>query len=477
MKKITLLLLFLTVSLGYSQVVLENFETPLPGEALKVKDGMAVNVVSDPEAMGTRGQVLQLITAAAGQPWQQAELYLQGEWIDLTSSKIVSVDVYSDPPLSFLARVTDGTGPDGATAKNHPGGGWQTIDFDFSLIYDGKGPANGLYEGIWFFPLWGDEGNTNAWCSGCGENNALATTTYVDNITAFGATAPATCTDGIQNQGETGIDCGGPCDACITDAPNPTTPNAEVFAILESVQDTGGFTNFWALADFFGENEGEIDVDQTAGVDKALKMDFSVAGWGGGIDGTTTVDVSSYGWLHFDYYVPNIAPGSLGHQIKFVLIDNDNESDYVIAPAGGDAVIAFDSWVSVDIPLSTYVGKGFNTSALRQFKIGSDSDLNTTLAYFDNMYFSVNQGTLGTEDFSKAKFNVYPNPSQDSWTVRTENVNMSSIKVFDVLGKRVLSLTPNANEAKIDGSSLKSGLYFAQIKTETGINSLKLVKK
>ncbi|MDQ3193108.1 MAG: CUB domain-containing protein [Bacteroidota bacterium] len=24
----------------------------------------------------------------------------------------------------------------------------------------------------------------------------------------------ATCTDGIQNQGETGIDCGGPCPAC-----------------------------------------------------------------------------------------------------------------------------------------------------------------------------------------------------------------------------------------------------------------------
>ncbi len=27
-------------------------------------------------------------------------------------------------------------------------------------------------------------------------------------------TACATCTDGIQNQGETGVDCGGPCTAC-----------------------------------------------------------------------------------------------------------------------------------------------------------------------------------------------------------------------------------------------------------------------
>ena len=29
-------------------------------------------------------------------------------------------------------------------------------------------------------------------------------------------TATATCSDGIQNQGETGIDCGGPCTACAS---------------------------------------------------------------------------------------------------------------------------------------------------------------------------------------------------------------------------------------------------------------------
>jgi hypothetical protein len=31
------------------------------------------------------------------------------------------------------------------------------------------------------------------------------------------ATPAATCSDGIQNQGETGIDCGGPCTACAED--------------------------------------------------------------------------------------------------------------------------------------------------------------------------------------------------------------------------------------------------------------------
>ncbi len=37
------------------------------------------------------------------------------------------------------------------------------------------------------------------------------------NSTACGSTPPAaTCSDGIQNQGETGVDCGGPCSACST---------------------------------------------------------------------------------------------------------------------------------------------------------------------------------------------------------------------------------------------------------------------
>jgi len=96
--------------------------------------------------------------------------------------------------------------------------------------------------------------------------------------------------------------------------------------------------------------------------------------------------------------------------------------------------------------------------------------------YIDNVYFSKTSFVLGTEDLELASFSAYPNPTQDSWTVRTENSNMSSIKVFDILGKTVLSLAPNASETVIDGSTLKSGLYFAQIKTEAGINSIKLIK-
>lgn len=85
--------------------------------------------------------------------------------------------------------------------------------------------------------------------------------------------------------------------------------------------------------------------------------------------------------------------------------------------------------------------------------------------------------TLATKNFEIAGLNVYPNPAQDSWTVKTKNIKMSSIEVFDMLGKQVISLKPETTEATINASQLKSGLYFAKINTADGSTSLKLVRE
>jgi hypothetical protein len=37
-----------------------------------------------------------------------------------------------------------------------------------------------------------------------------------------------TCSDGIQNGNETGIDCGGECKSCLDLPPTPTKPNNTV---------------------------------------------------------------------------------------------------------------------------------------------------------------------------------------------------------------------------------------------------------
>ena len=84
--------------------------------------------------------------------------------------------------------------------------------------------------------------------------------------------------------------------------------------------------------------------------------------------------------------------------------------------------------------------------------------------------------TLGLDDLNAAKFNVYPNPSNNVWNIQTNNTIINSVQVFDMLGKQVLSLNPRSAEAQIDASTLNIGLYFVRIESNSGIKTIKLIK-
>ena len=77
--------------------LLEDFETALPAGALVGDAGMATTpeVVADPATGGTNGNVLKIVTSAAGFVYQNAQLFFQGDHLDLTTEdKVVTVDVY-----------------------------------------------------------------------------------------------------------------------------------------------------------------------------------------------------------------------------------------------------------------------------------------------------------------------------------------------------------------------------------------------
>jgi hypothetical protein len=57
------------------------------------------------------------------------------------------------------------------------------------------------------------------------------------------------------------------------------------------------------------------------------------------------------------------------------------------------------------------------------------------------------------------------------------NEAINSIQVYDILGKVVLTMNPNANEAQIDASGLNTGLYFAKVNSAVGSKTIKLIKK
>lgn len=180
------------------------------------------------------------------------------------------------------------------------------------------------------------------------------------------------------------------------------------------------------------------------------------------------IDASSFTRLHVDVYIEaGTDLTSSVFNLKFVQQPGGGALEINLNIGSSPALVA-GSWMQIDVPV--------NLSGFTGFKeFGITSNLGNKL-WYDNLYAHKNT-TLATKDFEIAGLKVYPNPTQDNWTVKTQNIKMSSIQVFDILGKNVLSITPNATEAKIDASRLKSGLYFAKINTIGGSSSLKLVKK
>jgi hypothetical protein len=250
-------------------------------------------------------------------------------------------------------------------------------------------------------------------------------------------------------------------------APTPVTPGLEVLSIYG---DTGGFTNVWTPDYSFGSNVGTPDLDPTSGVNEAIKMNFAVAGYGQGTNAVT--DISAYQWVHFDYFAD-----SNSNEIRFILIGNTGtvtEYNYELTTAGSNGTLVQGSWQSINVPLSFFEGLGFDKTTFFQFKLGTSSDLVSDIVYFDNIYFSVNE-PLGTTTFDQKSFAVYPNPSHTDWNI-TSGQNITSVQLFDISGKQIKTLQPNDLNAVIDASALSSGMYFANVITEGGSKTIKLVK-
>lgn len=247
-------------------------------------------------------------------------------------------------------------------------------------------------------------------------------------------------------------------------APNPNVPDDEVLSIYS---DTGGFTNVWTPDYSFGAYVLEADLDPGSTANFAIKMDFNEQGYGQGTDGIT--DISNYNYLHLDYYT------GYATQMRIILIENDggNVNEYYYELPTNEP-FTYESWTSVDIDLSFYENQGFNKEFFFQYKIGTESNLDPGIVWYDNLYFHQNVLEIGA--FNKDKTLVFPNPAKGFWQIQSQNHFMDSIEVYDVLGKLVRVSKPNNNQATITAEGLTAGLYFAHITTENGVQVQRLLK-
>jgi spore maturation protein CgeB len=52
--------------------------------------------------------------------------------------------------------------------------------------------------------------------------------------------------------------------------------------------------------------------------------------------------------------------------------------------------------------------------------------------------------------------------------------NIESVRVFDVLGKEVMHVTPLSNAVNIDATKLRDGVYFARI---NDVKTVRIIKQ
>ena len=83
----------------------------------------------------------------------------------------------------------------------------------------------------------------------------------------------------------------------------------------------------------------------------------------------------------------------------------------------------------------------------------------------------------GVDDLAKNELSIFPNPTNNIVNVSGLE-NAQQLTLLDVTGKVVYNNTSiSANNITIDISAASKGLYFLQIKTDSGIESYKIVKQ
>lgn len=438
MKKITLIITLLTMSFGYSQ----NFPfTFTPANELMAGDSnAATSIVDDPS--DSNNDVLQVIGAGGGDScWDNAQIVF-GNAIDLSSADAM------DRTITFRIQATTGSNDVrgmGLQFSDASSGGNLDVRYDLDLTTGG---------------------GVNTWYNMSLEVPQQTGRTFGKFVVFVD----------MQAQSASGDPCNGLVNTYLFDD------------FAGGTFSTGPSPMYVLPVDFSDEFNHAMTGDSGAGASIITDPD----------DGTNKVlQIVGNGsaWDNAQVTFPNPLDlsddnnNTMRFRMRSTTADVSEVNKHIVKfenpTSGGDVQVVFSTvgqnWTDVkaDFPggLSSYgkivimVDWGNNTADPDQ------SSADQTETYLVDDIMAPGATVLSIDDFKVNKLQVYPNPTQSSWNISTQSQKIEAIEVFDVLGKKVWSVSPNTTETQIDGTNLKSGLYFAQIKTPNNIESIKLVKK
>lgn len=274
-----------------------------------------------------------------------------------------------------------------------------------------------------------------------------------------------TCTDGIQNGTETGVDCGGSCTACLTQINLPITFQ--------------GSTTNYTVTDF-GGNVSTLLVDPTNAsnmVTRSVKTS-GAATWAGTTMSTPSgfSSVIPFTVSNRKVYVNVWSPDAgIPVRLKVEVVGNPTQSceTQTNTTVVGWQMMEFD--FNNQAPSTAAFNQAFNFNMMSIFfNFGTDgATAGEKTYYFDNVSYAA---PLAVTSFDEVKINMYPNPVSTSLTINSKE-KLDTLSVYNVIGQEVLNLKVNATNAVLNVSNLQNGIYIVKAISEGKVSTSKFIKE
>ncbi|MDF1696117.1 MAG: zinc-dependent metalloprotease [Saprospiraceae bacterium] len=341
--------------------------------------------------------------------------------------------------------------------------------------------------------------------------------TETKNFCAGGGSGP-TCTDGVQNGNETGVDCGGPdCPACPTcndgvqngnetdvdcggpDCPACPTCNDGIQNGNETGVDCGGpdcapcgggnddlFAHYFETG-WDGWQDGGSDCYRYSG-QRSYEGSYSIrirdnSGTASAMT-SPTYNLSQYSGVEVTFF---FYPNSMESGEDFWLRYYDGSSWQTVATFVSGSSFQNNSFYTATVPI---LSSSYNMASNAQFRFQCDASGNADRIYIDQVSaVGLSSGSLPSNEIKIKKLHSFaesgeftfidemqisPNPALDELRVKIElDTNQElKIQVIDLLGRKVISNKSNAAEGlnviPVNIAELESGTYFIKVTDAEG---------
>ncbi len=402
-----------------SDITINNFEN---------FDGGTAEIVSNPlvNSINPSATVAKIIRNG-GTIWSGSKIALSNP-LDFTSNSAISMKVFTSAPIGTVVKFKlEGNGETERDVTTTVSNEWETLTWDFT------GAPTEFTDLVFMF----DFGNV-----GDGTNTS---TFYFDDINQF--------SNGIQ------IDL--PIDF--------EDPNVN-----------------YTLFDFGGSYASlDIDpMDEYNHVVKVIKTEEAAA-WAGTTI-STLAGLANYIPLQLDdskMYVRVWTP-AVGIPVRLKVEDANDpthtcETESLTTVANDWEVMEFD--FNNQAPGTELLSVGLNMGWMYNkasifFNFGTEGSVTGEQTYyFDDVNF--NEFILNDASILDSKsINIFPNPSNENWTISFENEIIRMIQIYDINGKLILNQKFHSELIHINSNSFNSGNYLIKIFTETGEHTIILQK-